>query len=88
MFVPMEDGQQLVRHFARKMRQLAPADELIKNASVAGFVQAVLVPELALLFVKEDMRVEGDEEARRIIEESRTIGELLNDQPHDRLEDM
>lgn len=72
----------LIRHFARKMRKLAPSDKLIKNASVAGFVQAVLVPELTLLFVKEDMDAD-DEEARRIIDDSKKIGELINDQPHD-----
>ncbi|KAI5291088.1 hypothetical protein KEM54_006354 [Ascosphaera aggregata] len=72
----------LIRHFARKMRKLAPSDDLIKNASVAGFVQAVLVPELTLLFVKEDMHVD-DNEALQIIEHSKKVGELLNDQPHD-----
>ncbi|KAI5307016.1 hypothetical protein KEM56_005598 [Ascosphaera pollenicola] len=72
----------LIEHFARKMRKQATTDKLIKNASVAGFVQAVLVPELTLLFVKEDMHA-NDQDARRIIEESKRIGELLNDQPHE-----
>jgi len=42
-------------------------------------VQAVLVPELAVLLVKEDMGVD-DEEARGILQESIEIGDLLNEE--------
>ncbi len=42
-------------------------------------MQAVLVPELAVLLVKEDMGVD-DEEARGILQESIEIGDLLNEE--------
>jgi len=37
---------------------------------------------MAMLLVKEDMNV-GDDDARRILEESAEVGELLNDEGED-----
>jgi hypothetical protein len=68
--------------FSHKLRRLAAFDNVVKTAGVAAYAQAVLVPELAALLVKEDMDV-SDEEARQILRESMTIGEKLNAAPND-----
>ena len=70
----------LVTSFSRPLRRLAKTDKLIvASGGVSAFVQAVLVPELAVSLVKEDMRVD-DEAARLIIEESSKLGELVNEE--------
>ena len=45
----------------------------------------MLVPELTTILVKEDMDVD-DEEARRIMQDSMEIGDLLNQQLDDTVE--
>lgn len=72
----------MTTEFTRKLRQLAAYDNVIKTAGVAAYAQAVLVPELSVLLVKEDMNV-SDEEARQILRESMDIGEKLNSAPND-----
>ncbi|WEW58873.1 hypothetical protein PRK78_004341 [Emydomyces testavorans] len=72
----------IISKFASKIRHLAPSDSLMQAAGVSGFIQAVLVPELTVMLVKEDMGV-GDEKARQIMRESTAIGDLLNEQPDD-----
>ncbi|EKV11213.1 RTC4-like domain-containing protein [Penicillium digitatum] len=67
----------IIRRFSVVVRRLATTDELIKTAGVAGYTQSVLVPELAVLMVKDDMKV-NDEEARRIMRESMDIGDRVN----------
>ncbi|CRL23737.1 unnamed protein product [Penicillium camemberti] len=63
----------IIRRFSVIVRRLATTDEIIKTAGVAGYTQSVLVPELAVLMVKDDMKV-NDEDARRIMRESMDIG--------------
>ncbi|KAJ5412283.1 uncharacterized protein N7487_006642 [Penicillium crustosum] len=63
----------IISRFSVIVRRLATTDELIKTAGVAGYTQSVLVPELAVLMVKDDMKV-NDEDARRIMRESMDIG--------------
>ena len=46
------------------------------SGGVSGFVQAVLVPELAEQLIMEDMKV-ASERSRAIITESAELGELL-----------
>lgn len=46
------------------------------SGGVSGFVQAVLVPELAEQLIMEDMKV-SSERSREIITESADLGELL-----------
>ena len=65
--------------FSSQIRRLAATDKIISSGGVSGYVQAVLVPELAVLLVKEDMGVD-DEEARVILQESIEIGDLLNEE--------
>jgi hypothetical protein len=68
--------------FSHRLRRLALKDNLIKTAGVAGYAQAVLVPELTVLLVKEDMGVD-DQGARQVVRESMEIGEKLNSIPND-----
>ncbi|KAJ5459485.1 hypothetical protein N7530_011429 [Penicillium desertorum] len=67
----------IIRRFSVVVRRLATTDDLIKTAGVAGYTQSVLVPELAVLLVKDDMKV-NDEDARRIMRESMDIGDRVN----------
>lgn len=72
--------------FAPKVRRLAASDKLIASAGVAGYVQAVLAPELAVMLVMEDMRVDEDE-ARAILRNSKEIGDLLNEEEDEMIRD-
>lgn len=72
----------IISRFAAKIRAQAPLDPLMQTAGVSGFVQAVLVPELTVMLVRDDMDIK-DEEARQVIRESMEIGDLLNEQPDD-----
>ena len=65
--------------FASKLRRLAASDKLISSGGVSRYVQAVVVPELALLLVMDDMKV-GEEEAREILRDSVDLGNLLNEE--------
>lgn len=65
--------------FNSKIRRLAASDKLISSGGVSRYVQAVLVPELAVLLVMDDMKVDEDK-AREIIRDSVDIGNLLNEE--------
>lgn len=45
---------------------------------VPGYIRLVLAPELAALLIKDEMTV-SIERAREILEESRLVGEAMND---------
>lgn len=67
--------------FAGRLRKLGAADSVIAArgvvGGVSGYVQSVLVPELAVALVMEDCSV-GSNEARQILLDSADIGEALN----------
>lgn len=67
----------MIRRFFVLVRRLALSDPMIKAVGVAGYTQSVLVPELAVLMVKDDMKV-NDEDARQILRESMEIGGRVN----------
>jgi hypothetical protein len=81
--------EHILLHFADELRDLAVSDSLIGASGVAGgvsgFVQAVLVPEVAVALVKEDMKVD-DKGAREVLKESLELGELLNEEAHEKVE--
>ncbi|KAL1637188.1 hypothetical protein SLS56_000847 [Neofusicoccum ribis] len=62
---------------ADEIRVAAGRDRLIGYKSVSGFIQEVLVPELAMRLVAEDLDV-GEARAREVLAESGEIGELVN----------
>lgn len=72
----------ILTHLGSQLRRLAASDEIIASRDVPEYIQAVLIPELAILLVKEDMQVD-DEGARAIIKESVNLGELLHDEEED-----
>lgn len=70
------------------IRRRAVEDKLISARSYTGYVQTVLVPELAVRLIMEDMSV-SEERAREVLDESVEIGELLHEEARDvvRIED-
>lgn len=68
-----------------KLKGLALTDDLIPMTGVAAYVQAVLVPELAVLLVKEDMGV-GEGKARAILAESADLGVLVHPEEEEEVE--
>jgi hypothetical protein len=71
--------ENLICEFAALLRRRSVEDRLIAARGHTMYLQAVLVPELAVRLIMEDMAV-GVEEARKILTESSDIGELLNDE--------
>lgn len=69
----------IMSRFASKLRRLAASDKLISSGGVSRYVQAVLVPELAVLLIKDDMGVDEDR-AREVMRDSVDIGNLLNEE--------
>ncbi|KAI4138661.1 MAG: hypothetical protein LQ341_004567 [Variospora aurantia] len=76
----------LMLRFAARIRRRAATDKLVSAAGVAGFVQAVLAPELVVMLVKDDMQVD-EEQARVVLEESSEIGHLLNEEEDETIRD-
>lgn len=72
----------IVKRFGSDLRRRAGSDNAIAamgvSGGVSGYLQSVLVPEMALALVMEDADCDADE-AKRIIEESSDIGEALNE---------
>ncbi|KAF3012321.1 hypothetical protein E8E14_002685 [Neopestalotiopsis sp. 37M] len=72
----------IMKRFSDTVRKRAIEDRLVSSRGYTGYVQAVLVPEMAVCLIKEDMRVDEDE-ARQILSDSRDIGELVNEETKD-----
>lgn len=68
----------IIQNFSSLLRERAPRDKLISARGYTGFVQSVLVPELAVKLIQEDMSLSADK-AREVMEESRSVGEIIND---------
>ncbi|SPN96707.1 uncharacterized protein DNG_00227 [Cephalotrichum gorgonifer] len=73
-FRAMQEG--IFEMFSVLMRKKAVENELLSARGYSLYVQAVLVPELAVKLVMEDMKV-GPEEARDVLQESTWVGDLL-----------
>lgn len=67
----------VTKELADEIRLQAGRDRLIGFKTVSGFIQEVLVPELAMRLVAEDLDV-GEARAREVLRESGEIGELVN----------
>ncbi|MCJ1463289.1 hypothetical protein MMC07_001895 [Pseudocyphellaria aurata] len=78
--------ENIMIHFARKLRNLAASNKLLSSGGVSGYVQAVLVPELAVLLVMQDMGTD-EEGARAILRDSIDIGYLLNEEEDEVIND-
>ncbi|GKU04105.1 hypothetical protein FLAG1_06465 [Fusarium langsethiae] len=69
----------LVEEFGQSLKDRATKDRVIAGRGSAAFIQSVLVAELAVQLIMEDMSVNA-REAREIMEESKTLGELLHEE--------
>ncbi|MCJ1352829.1 MAG: hypothetical protein MMC33_002813 [Icmadophila ericetorum] len=70
----------IITTFSRSLRRLAQTDKLIvSGGGTPSYVQAVLVPELAVSLIMEDMDLDK-EGARRVLSESADLGELVNEE--------
>jgi hypothetical protein len=69
----------LVEEFGESLKEKATKDRVISGRGSAAFIQSVLVAELAVQLIMEDMDVSGAE-AREIMEESKTLGELIHEE--------
>lgn len=74
----------IMEKFTPLLKKRAGTDRLMSARTVSGFVQSVLVPEVTVLLIKEDMGVESDEEARKILLESMEMGGMI----HEEIEDV
>lgn len=70
--------EHILAELGPELRRKAATDRLLCTTGVADYINTVLVPELAVMLIKEDMRV-GDEMARRILGESERLGETLHE---------
>ena len=73
--------------FTSKLRRLSASDDLISSGGVSEFVQAVLVPELALLLIKVDMNIDDEEQVREVLRNSVDIGHMLNEEEDEVIQD-
>lgn len=69
----------IIHKFSALLRRQAVHDSAVSARGYTSFVQAVLVPELAVRLIMEDMSVKA-EKARDILYESIAVGELLNEE--------
>ncbi|KAM0341016.1 hypothetical protein ACHAPU_010248 [Fusarium lateritium] len=69
----------LVEEFGESLKEKATKDRVISGRGSAAFIQSVLVAELAVQLIMEDMDV-STTEARGIMEESKTLGELIHEE--------
>jgi hypothetical protein len=68
----------IIFEFTPDFRRREAEDQLLRKVGVSSYVVTVLVPELAVMLIKEDMKV-GDEAARQILQESADLGETLHE---------
>ncbi|KAK3986682.1 RTC4-like domain-containing protein [Cladorrhinum sp. PSN332] len=72
-------SENLIHEFSAILRKRALEDNLIGARGYSTYLQAVLVPELAVRLIMDDMTV-GEEEARKALRESSWVGEVLHDE--------
>lgn len=78
----------IMKTLSGKLRQSAGSDSIVGAKGVAGgisgYVQSVLVPELALMLIMDDLEV-SREEARTIMQESTELGQALHQEQDERV---
>ncbi|KAK5135413.1 hypothetical protein LTR08_005355 [Meristemomyces frigidus] len=81
--------EHVLANFADALRDHATKDRLVSVAGVSGgvsgFVQAVLVPELAVSLVSEDLGSTNVQSAVAVLVESAELGELLHPEQEDKM---
>ncbi|KAK1963711.1 hypothetical protein LY78DRAFT_739589 [Colletotrichum sublineola] len=79
-------SESIVGTFSSILRERAVEDRIISSRGYSSYVEAVLVPELAVQLICEDMKVKADE-ARTILEDSKWIGDLLHEDVGDTVDE-
>uniref|UniRef100_A0A8H7ND50 Restriction of telomere capping protein 4 n=1 Tax=Bionectria ochroleuca TaxID=29856 RepID=A0A8H7ND50_BIOOC len=69
----------LVQRFTDLLKERAVCDRVISGRGSAAFIQCVLVAELAVQLIMRDLSVSA-EEARTIMEDSKALGEMVQDE--------
>lgn len=82
----------IVERHASTLRKRVVEDTLLASRGMYQFVQAVLVPELAVQLIREDMQRGGagmtsEDEVRKVLVASTGLGEELAEEIHDIVED-
>lgn len=72
----------IVERFSETLRKRTIEDHLISSRGYSGYVQAVLVPELAVHLIMDDMHI-SESEARKVMLESSDLGELVHEETRD-----
>lgn len=72
----------ITKRFSGTIRRRAVADRLVAARGHAAYVQAVLVPELAVRLIMEDLSLD-EERARGVMVESGGLGELVQEETRD-----
>ncbi|KAK2005075.1 hypothetical protein LX36DRAFT_916 [Colletotrichum falcatum] len=80
-------SESIIDNFSSILRERAIEDWVISSRGYSGYVEAVLVPELAVQLICEDMKVKIDE-ARKILEDSKWIGDLLHEDVGDTIDQL
>ncbi|EFQ35234.1 uncharacterized protein GLRG_10378 [Colletotrichum graminicola M1.001] len=80
-------SESIIGNFSSILRERAVEDRVISSRGYSSYVEAVLVPELAVQLICEDMEVKIDE-ARKILKESKWIGDLLHDDAGDTVDQL
>lgn len=78
--------EKIIDRFSALLKKVAVEDRLVSARGHTVFVQFVLVPELAVRLIMEDMDVSA-EKAREVMDESRAVGDLLNEEEDDVIEE-
>lgn len=71
--------EQIISLFGSEFPRWTTKDRLLRSVGVADYVVTVLVPELAVMLIKEDMTV-CDERAREILQKSARLEEMLHEE--------
>jgi hypothetical protein len=71
-------GHSITTYMTIALKQELKRDKVARAAGVGGYVNAVLVPELAVRLVMEDMNLQDERQARDVLNESSNVGILLN----------
>lgn len=72
-------SENLMDEFSATLRKVQVRDRLVASRGVTGYVQGVLVPEVAARLVEEDLNI-GEDEARAVLRRSAALGEVVNEE--------
>ncbi|QSZ33919.1 hypothetical protein DSL72_005493 [Monilinia vaccinii-corymbosi] len=75
-------SENIMSKFTPKLKERAPIDRLIAARGPTAFVESVVIPEVTVLLIQEDMKVD-EEGAREILKESCEMGDLVNEEIKD-----